>query len=148
MRARRRVVRTIAPAYTVGAICVIERADGAVLLVRLPTASAGACPAGCSSGARRPADAARREVLEEVGLEIELVGEPAVVVDADAQRVDVVFRARLGRRRRPDAAAADVARDRRGRLVPARRRCPSCSSRPAGRSLALRPSRRRPDRSD
>ncbi|MEJ7584322.1 MAG: NUDIX domain-containing protein, partial [Acidimicrobiales bacterium] len=40
------------------------------------------------------ADAARREVLEEVGLRIELVGEPAVVVDADPQRVDVVFRAR------------------------------------------------------
>jgi 8-oxo-dGTP pyrophosphatase MutT (NUDIX family) len=41
------------------------------------------------------ADAARREVAEEVGLEVELVGEPAVVVDAAAQRVDVIYRARL-----------------------------------------------------
>jgi len=41
-----------------------------------------------------PGDAARREVFEEVNLAIELVGEPAVVVDAVPQRVDVVFRAR------------------------------------------------------
>ena len=39
------------------------------------------------------ADAARREVAEEVGLEVELLGEPAVVVDAPAQRVDVIYRA-------------------------------------------------------
>jgi NADH pyrophosphatase NudC (nudix superfamily) len=36
----------------------------------------------------------RREVLEEVGLVVEVVGEPAVVVDPVPQRVDLVFRAR------------------------------------------------------
>jgi len=41
-----------------------------------------------------PADAARREVLEEVGLEIELIGEPTVNVDARPRRIDIVFRAR------------------------------------------------------
>ena len=35
-----------------------------------------------------------REVWEEVGLRIELLGEPAVVVDAEPQRVDLVYRAR------------------------------------------------------
>jgi hypothetical protein len=33
-------------------------------------------------------------VFEEVGLSIDLIGEPAVVVDATPQRVDIVFRAR------------------------------------------------------
>jgi ADP-ribose pyrophosphatase YjhB (NUDIX family) len=41
-----------------------------------------------------PTDAARREVFEEVGIAIELVGEPAVVVDAFPQRIDIVYRAR------------------------------------------------------
>ena len=31
---RRITVRTVSPSYTVGAICVIERPDGAILLVR------------------------------------------------------------------------------------------------------------------
>jgi 8-oxo-dGTP diphosphatase len=36
----------------------------------------------------------QREVNEEVGMEIELVGEPAVVVDTKPQRIDIVYRAR------------------------------------------------------
>ncbi|HEX5946544.1 MAG TPA: hypothetical protein VFY82_09715, partial [Acidimicrobiales bacterium] len=32
---RRWIVRVIAPSFTVGAACVIERDDGAILLVRL-----------------------------------------------------------------------------------------------------------------
>src|SRR5690606_7620850 len=39
-------------------------------------------------------DAAVREVMEEVGIEVTLEGETAVVVAQDAQRVDVVYRAR------------------------------------------------------
>ena len=93
--ARRRVVRTIAPGYTVGAMCFIERDDGAMLLVRLFYRQRWGVPGGLLKRGEVPADAARREVREEVGVEIELVGEPAVVVDADAQRVDLVYRARL-----------------------------------------------------
>ena len=44
-----------------------------------------------------PAHAARREVREEVGLDVEVSGEPVVVVDARPQRVDLVYRARLGK---------------------------------------------------
>jgi ADP-ribose pyrophosphatase YjhB (NUDIX family) len=94
VQARRRVVRTVAPAYTVGSICVIERADGAVLLVRLSYRRSWGLPGGLLKRGETPADAARREVLEESSLEVELVDEPAVVVDAPAQRVDVVYRAR------------------------------------------------------
>jgi 8-oxo-dGTP diphosphatase len=106
VKARRRVVRTIAPAFTVGSICVIERADGAVLLVRLSYRQSWGLPGGLLKRGETPEDAARREVKEESTLDVEIVGDPAVVVDAEAQRVDVVFRARLASGVDPDGAAA------------------------------------------
>jgi 8-oxo-dGTP pyrophosphatase MutT (NUDIX family) len=87
-------VRSISPSFPVGAICVIERRDGAVLLVRLSYRDRWGLPGGLLKRGVTPADAARREVLEEATLEVDLIGDPAVVVDASAQRVDVVFRAR------------------------------------------------------
>jgi 8-oxo-dGTP pyrophosphatase MutT (NUDIX family) len=95
VKARRRVVRTISPAYTVGAICVIERHDGAVLLVRQSYRNSWGLPGGLLKRAETPAAAAHREVHEEATIAVALVGEPALVVDAEAQRVDVVFQARL-----------------------------------------------------
>lgn len=91
--ARRFVVRRIAPGFTVGAMCVIERADGALLLVRHSYRRRWGVPGGLLQKGEEASDAARREVFEEVALEVELSGEPAVVVDAEPQRVDVVFRA-------------------------------------------------------
>ena len=91
---RRLVVRTMAPSFTVGAMCLIEREDGHVLLVRHVYRSRWGVPGGLLKRGEDASEAARREVLEEVGLHIELVGEPAVVVDAEPQRVDIVFRAR------------------------------------------------------
>jgi len=102
--ARRRVVRTIAPGYTVGAMCFIERDDGAMLLVRLSYRMRWGVPGGLLKRGEEPGDAARREVREEVGVEIELLGEPAVVVDAEAQRVDLVYRAQLATGEDPAAA--------------------------------------------
>lgn len=93
-RVRRVMVRTVAPSYTVGAICVIERPDGAILLVRQAYRRAWGIPGGLLKRGEEPADAAHREILEEVGLPIELVGEPAVVVEPRPQRIDVIYRAR------------------------------------------------------
>lgn len=104
--ARRRVVRTIAPSYTVGSICVIEREDGAVLLVRLSYRNSWGLPGGLLKRGESPEEAALREVKEESTLEVELVGDPAVVVDAAAQRVDVVFRARPAPGVDPEGAVA------------------------------------------
>ncbi|WP_195210257.1 NUDIX hydrolase [Actinomarinicola tropica] len=90
---RRRLVRWGAPSYTVGAICVIRRQDGRVLLIRQRYRQRWGLPGGLLSRGEDPADAARREVAEEVGLDVELIGPPVVVVDPGPQRVDVVYAA-------------------------------------------------------
>ncbi len=89
------VVHRLTPSFTVGAICVVERADGALLLVRHSYRQRWGFPGGLCKRGEEVADAARRETVEEVGLVVELVGEPAVVVDPDPRRVDVVFGARV-----------------------------------------------------
>lgn len=91
---RRQVVRVLAPSYTVGAICVIEREDGAVLLVRQVYRRGWGLPGGLMQRREGIEHCARREVEEEVGLQVELLGEPGVVVDPDPRRIDIVYRAR------------------------------------------------------
>jgi ADP-ribose pyrophosphatase YjhB (NUDIX family) len=104
-KGRRWVVRTLAPTYTVGAMCIIERADGAVLLVRHSYRQRWGVPGGLLQRGEEATVGARREVREEVGLEVELLGEPAVVVDALPQRVDLVYRARPVKAAELDAIA-------------------------------------------
>lgn len=91
---RRRIVRFVSPSFTVGAMCFIERDDGALLLVRHSYRKRWGVPGGLLQRGECVEDGARREVLEEVGLEIVLLGQPAVVVDPDPQRVDVIYRCR------------------------------------------------------
>lgn len=90
--ARRFAVHRLAPSYSVGAICVVERDDAHVLLVRHSYRDRWGFPGGLLNRREPPAIAARREALEEVGLTVELLAEPAVVVDVRARRVDIVFR--------------------------------------------------------
>ena len=94
-KARLAIVHTIAPSFTVGSICVIERADDHVLLVRHSYRERWGFPGGLLARGESPPDAARREAREECVVDIEIVGEPAVVVDPDARRVDVIFRCRM-----------------------------------------------------
>jgi 8-oxo-dGTP diphosphatase len=92
--ARRWVVRVITPSYTVGAICVVERDDGAIALIQQRYRGRWGLPGGLLARREEPRDAARREVREEIGIDVELLGEPVVVVEPEARRVDVVFSAR------------------------------------------------------
>jgi 8-oxo-dGTP pyrophosphatase MutT (NUDIX family) len=92
---RRLVVRVLSPSFTVGAVVFIERADGALLLVGHVYRRRWGVPGGLLEKGEAPAAAAVREVQEEVGIEVVLIGDPAVVVDPVPQRVDLVFRARL-----------------------------------------------------
>ena len=101
-RVRRWIVRLAAPSFTVGAACVVERDDGRILLVRLAYRDGWGLPGGLIKRREDVADCARREVGEEVGLDVELLGAPAVVLDARPQRIDVVFRARVAAGRAPD----------------------------------------------
>jgi 8-oxo-dGTP diphosphatase len=101
---RRFAVRRIAPGFTVGAMCIIERADGHVLLVRHSYRKRWGVPGGLLQKGEEAGDAAKREVFEEVALEVELAGEPAVVVDAEPRRVDIVFRARPADGADPESA--------------------------------------------
>jgi ADP-ribose pyrophosphatase YjhB (NUDIX family) len=88
------IVHTLAPSFTVGAICIIERDDGRVLLVRHSYRDRWGFPGGLLARGETPAAGAVREAREECDIDIEVVGEPAVVVDPDPRRVDVVFRCR------------------------------------------------------
>lgn len=101
---RRWVVRRVTPSFTVGAACIIEREDGAVLLVRQVYRRGWGMPGGLTQRREPVEDTARREVLEEVGLKVELIGRPAVVVDPEPRRVDVIFRARPAPGADPDSA--------------------------------------------
>jgi ADP-ribose pyrophosphatase YjhB (NUDIX family) len=93
-RARRFVVRRGVPLYQVGAMCVIERADGALLLVRDAYRRGWGFPGGLLKRGERPVDAVRREIREEIGLDVEVDDRPVVLVDAAARRVDIVYRGR------------------------------------------------------
>jgi 8-oxo-dGTP diphosphatase len=97
-------VHTLSPSFTVGSITVIERADGAILLVKHSYRRQWGFPGGLLQRGEEADDGARREAAEEVGLDIELVGEPAVVVAPGPRRVDVIYRARPAPRQDPDQA--------------------------------------------
>jgi 8-oxo-dGTP diphosphatase len=93
--ARKFLVRRMAPSFRVGAACIVTRDDGAVLLVRHSYRKGWGLPGGLIQRAEEPRDAALRESHEEVGLELEIDGEPTVIVDVRGRRVDVIFEARL-----------------------------------------------------
>jgi ADP-ribose pyrophosphatase YjhB (NUDIX family) len=94
-RLRIAAVHALSPSYTVGGVCIIEGADGDVLLVRHSYRAGWGVPGGLCRSHEEIADAARREAREEVGVDVLLVGEPAVVVDPGERRVDVVYAAQL-----------------------------------------------------
>ena len=90
-----RIVHLVAPTFSVGALAVVRRDDGALLLVRHTYRRHWGVPGGLVKAGEHPADTAVREAREEVGVSIEVTGEPAVVVDPPTRRVDVIFPARL-----------------------------------------------------
>jgi ADP-ribose pyrophosphatase YjhB (NUDIX family) len=102
-RGRLAIVHAIAPSYSVGSICIVERDDGRILLVRHSYRNAWGFPGGLLNRGEDPRSGAIREAAEEVAIRIETIGEPAVVVAPEPRRVDVVFRCRTAE---PDGARA------------------------------------------
>ena len=102
--ARLVAIHALAPSFTVGAICIVERSDGRVLLVRHSYRRRWGFPGGLLKRGEELADGARREVREEVGIDVELLGEPTMVVAPKPRRVDAVYRCRVADGVDPDAA--------------------------------------------
>lgn len=91
---RRFVVRRATPSFRVGAMCVIERTDGALLLIRNTYREAWGFPGGLLKRGESPTEAVLRETREEVGAEVTIEDNPKVFVDPGNRRVDVIFRGR------------------------------------------------------
>ena len=91
-RLRRGLVRVGVTTYSVGCVAVIER-DGRVLLLEQPHHAGPALPGGLLTRHESPAECVRREVREELGVDVDCRSQPdAVVVDGHARRIDLVFR--------------------------------------------------------
>jgi ADP-ribose pyrophosphatase YjhB (NUDIX family) len=102
---RRRVVRAVTPNYTVGAVVLLRDPDGALLLLRQRPWKGWSLPGGLLDRLEEPADGARRELAEEIGIRLgadELVpAAPNAVVYPRAQQVDCVFTATVDPDGRP-----------------------------------------------
>jgi len=93
-RVRRILVRLGSPKYTVGAICIVQREDGWILLVKQSYGKRWGTPGGLAKRHELPQDAAVRETKEEVNLKILLISEAVVVVEPIPHRVDVIYLAK------------------------------------------------------
>lgn len=100
---RERLVRTGAPAYTLGSACLVEH-DGRALVVRTAYRPGWGLPGGLLDRGETPEECVVREVREEVGLAIEVHGTPVVVIDSGRRLVDFLFRGRLA----PGVSPADA----------------------------------------
>jgi 8-oxo-dGTP diphosphatase len=101
---RDRVVRIIVPSFSVGTSPFVSRADGRVLLVRHSYKKGWGTPGGFLDRGEAAEVGAAREVWEETGLRVELVGEPTVHIDPEGRRVEYVTRARPVPECDPDSA--------------------------------------------
>ena len=90
---RRAAVHAGAPSYTVGAVAVLRRPDGCLLLVDQRHSDGWALPGGLLSRGEPAEAAVVREVREEVGVDLDPAALPLpyAVVTASVRRVDVVF---------------------------------------------------------
>jgi ADP-ribose pyrophosphatase YjhB (NUDIX family) len=90
---RRLAVSLGTPSYTLGAVLVLRRADGRILLVDQRHSGGWALPGGLLRRHESPVDGLVREVGEEIGVHLDpaALPEPKVVVEARAHRVDLIY---------------------------------------------------------
>jgi 8-oxo-dGTP diphosphatase len=90
---RRLAVHLGTPSYTVGAVALLRRSDGCVLLVDQRHSAGWALPGGLLRRGETPASAVVREVAEEVGVQLDAAAlpQPVATTDARARRVDLIY---------------------------------------------------------
>ena len=84
------LVRIASPAYTVGALCLVEH-EGRFLMLRQLHRRGWTLPGGLLARGESPDQAVARELAEETGLHAEPGWPVATVVEPRARRVDVLF---------------------------------------------------------
>ena len=106
-RMRRVLIRTAAPTYAVGALLIVHRPDGRILLVRQSYRPDWFLPGGLLKRREGPARAAARELREEVGIAAAAVSDPiATFIDPTIRTVTAFCEATVDEHA---AAAADPA---------------------------------------
>jgi 8-oxo-dGTP diphosphatase len=92
---RNRLVRTLTPNYTVGAVTLVRAHDGALLLLRQPPGWGWSLPGGLLGRREDPARGAARELAEETGITVDpgdlVPAIPNARINPAAQQIDVVF---------------------------------------------------------
>lgn len=91
-RVRRLVVRIITPHYAVGAVLVLRHEDNVLFLRSRHNRAEWSLPGGLLQRGERPREAIRREVCEELRLDIEVDEQPTLtLVDPACRRIDLVY---------------------------------------------------------
>ncbi|MGB9377418.1 MAG: NUDIX domain-containing protein [Mycobacteriales bacterium] len=92
---RRRAIHAGTPNFTVGAVLIMRDDAGRILLVRQRHTTGWGLPGGLLAHGEAPEDAVRREVSEELGLQIDPAevtpAVPHAMVNPKSRRVDIVF---------------------------------------------------------
>lgn len=98
-RMRIRLVRTVSPTFTVGAVVLVRDADEPqrLLLLRQPPGRGWSLPAGLLARGESPVDGALRELAEESGIRVDPArlrqADPHALVHHRGRWVDLVFEA-------------------------------------------------------
>ena len=93
------------PSFVVGTTAAVTNRDGQLLLVRHSYKPGWSTPGGFVNRREATADAVVREVWEELGIRVTVVGEPVCIVRSEERIVELVHRCRPI----DEAAAARVA---------------------------------------
>jgi|SRR5581483_6949019 len=90
---RRLVIRTVTPSYTAGAVLVVQRSDGGILLVEQRHTPGWALPGGLLRRGELPHEGLVREVAEEVGVTLDPADLPLPhpVLAPRVRRIDIVY---------------------------------------------------------
>lgn len=100
---RRGLIRALRPSWTAGAVAVLQRDDGRFLFVKPVYRDGWTLPGGLVDRGEDPGSTIVREMGEEVGADVRLVGEPMVIIDSVYRRLETAFRVELTDGADPDA---------------------------------------------